>query len=53
MKNKEKIKYFYEHIVSNHLLETLSDYIAEDCAIRIGEQLYPVGLEGMRQHLIA
>ena len=52
MKNKEKIKYFYEHIVSNHLLEALSDYIAEDCAIRIGEQLYPVGLEGMRQHLI-
>ena len=52
MENKEKVKYFYESIVSNHLMEALSDYIAEDCVVRIGEQIYPVGLEGMRQHLI-
>ncbi|WMJ83247.1 ester cyclase [Oscillospiraceae bacterium LTW-04] len=52
MEVKEKVKYFYEHIVSNHLLDELPKYISEKCAIRVGETLVPVGIDGMKQHLI-
>lgn len=48
---KEKIRYFYEHIVTNHMLEALPQYIAADCTIRVGETIIPAGLDGMRQHL--
>ncbi len=52
MDAKEKIKYFYEHIVSNHLLDELPEYIANDCAIKAGETIIPVGIDGMKQHLV-
>ena len=31
MKNKDIVKYFYEVIVSENLLDELSKYISEDC----------------------
>jgi hypothetical protein len=49
--NKEIIKYFYEHITSNHLLDEVSEYVSGACAIS-GEQSIPVGAVGMRQHMI-
>lgn len=52
MDNKKLIKYFYETLVSNHLIDEISRYIAEDCVIRIGEAVVPVGIDGMKQHLI-
>jgi len=39
-------------VTSNHLLDELPKYIADDCAIRIGESIIPVGVEGMKQHMI-
>ncbi len=51
MNNKERMKYFYEQVVSNHQMEELPRYISEDCIIRVGEEIYPVGIAGMRQHL--
>lgn len=52
MDNKERIKYFYETITSNHLIDEVPEYVSEDCAIRVGEKIIPVGINGMKQHLI-
>lgn len=53
-KNGEKdiVKYFYETIVSENLLEELPQFIAEDCVVKVGEQIIPVGIDGMKQHLV-
>lgn len=53
MDNKEIVKYFYEVIVSEHLLEKIPQYISKSCALKIGERTVPLGLDGMKQHLIA
>lgn len=52
MNNQERAKYFYERITTNHLIDELSGYIAGDCVVRIGENSIPVGVQGMRQHMI-
>lgn len=52
MDNKEIAKYFYEHITSNNLLDELPQYISVDCTLWMGEQILPIGVEGMRQHMI-
>ncbi len=49
---KEKIKYFYETITSNHLIDEVPEYVSDDCTIRVGEKIIPVGINGMKQHLI-
>ena len=53
MSNKDIIKYFYEVIVSENLLDELHKYISEDCVQRVGEKAYFIGTEGMKQHLLA
>lgn len=52
MSNQEIAKYFYETITSQHLIDELQGYIAKDCVVRVGENAVPIGVEGMRQHLI-
>jgi len=52
MNSKELTRYFYETIVSNNLLDEVPKFIAKDCVARTGEQVIPVGVEGMKQHLI-
>ena len=47
MDNMKIIKHFYEYITSNNLIDELSDYIADNCIVRIGERIIPVGIEGM------
>lgn len=49
---KEKIKYFYEVITSNNLIDELPEYISDKCTVRVGEKIFPAGIDGMRQHLI-
>lgn len=49
MNNKEKIKYFYEYITSNDLVDEIEKYVANNCVTRIGEEILPIG---MRQHII-
>ena len=53
MDNKDIVKYFYEVIVSENILDELSKYISEDCVQRIGEKTFLMGVDGMKQHLIA
>lgn len=53
MDNKDIVKYFYEVIVSENLLDELSKYISEDCVQRAGEKEIFIGIDGMKQHLFA
>ena len=53
MDNKDIVKYFYEVIVSENMLDELSKYISEDCVQKIGEKTFFIGIDGMKQHLIA
>ena len=53
MNNKDIVKYFYEVIVSRNLLDELPKYIAEDCVQRVGEKEIFIGIDGMKQHLVA
>ena len=53
MKNKDIVKYFYEVIISYNLLDELSKYISEDCVQRIGEKEMFIGIDGMKEHLLA
>lgn len=53
MDKKETVKYFYEVVVTNHLLEKVGQYVSEDCVLKNGEKLIHIGIEGMRDHLIA
>ena len=53
MNNEEIVKYFYEVIVSESLLDELSVYISEDCVQRTGEKEIFIGIDGLKQHLLA
>lgn len=52
MEKKEIVKYFYEKVVTENLLDELPVYISENCTLKVGENRIPIGVEGMRQHLI-
>ena len=52
MNNKERIKYFYETVVSGHRMEEMPQYLAEHCTLKIGDDVHPVGLAGMVRHLV-
>lgn len=53
MDNREIVKRFYEVVVSGDLLEELPRYISEACVLYDRGKSVPVGLEGMKQHLVA
>ena len=52
MEKKELVKYFYEVIVSENLLDELPQFISEECVLKAGEKIVPLGLDGMKQHLV-
>lgn len=53
MNSKEVIKYFYEVVVSENLLDELPKYISNACVQKDGKNEIFMGIEGMRQHLLA
>lgn len=53
MKNKDLVKYFYEVIVSNNLLDEIFQYVSVNCIQRIGNKETVIGIAGMKQHLFA
>lgn len=53
MNNREIVKCFYEVVVSDDLLEELPRYISEAYVLYDRGKTVPVGLEGMKQHLVA
>lgn len=52
MDKKAMIKYFYENIVSNNRIDEIEKYVSVDCTARSGEENIPIGLQGMKQHVI-
>lgn len=52
MNNKDIVKYFYESVVSENLLDELPEYISEDCVQKIGKKEIFIGTDGMKQHLV-
>lgn len=52
MDKKQMIKYFYEQIVSENRIGEINPYVSPDCVARKGEKIMPIGLEGMKQHVI-
>ena len=53
MNSKEVIKYFYEVVVSENVLNELPQYISNACVQKDGKNEIFMGIEGMRQHLLA
>ena len=53
MEKKDIVKYFYEVIVSKNRLDALFRYVSEDCVQRVGEKEIFIGIDGMKQHLLA
>jgi len=52
MDNMRKIKHFYEYVTSNNLIDEIPEYIADNCVVRMGDRIFPAGIEGMKQHMI-
>ena len=53
MEAKETIKHFYEVVISNGLIDEVPEYVSDDCMQRTGEKLSPLGVDGMKQHIVA
>ena len=53
MKSAERIKYFYETIISENQVERMAEFISPDCCVKIGEKLIPAGIDGMKEHIKA
>ena len=53
MKSAERIKYFYETIISDNQIETMAEFISPECCVKMGEKLIPVGIDGMKEHIKA
>ena len=53
MKSAERIKYFYETIISENQIERMAEFISPECCVKMGEELIPVGIGGMKEHIKA
>ena len=53
MKSAERIKYFYETIISENQIERMAEFISPECSVKMGEKLIPVGIDGMKEHIKA
>lgn len=53
MKSAERIKYFYETVISENQMERMAEFISPDCCIKTGEKLIPAGIDGMKEHVKA
>lgn len=49
----EKVKNFYEEIVSENRLNEIKEYVSDKCELVIGDKKILIGINGMEQHLIA
>ena len=53
MKPAERIKNFYETIVSENQIERMSEFVSPECCVKIGEKQIPAGIDGMKEHIKA
>jgi len=53
MNSAERVKYFYETIISENQIEKVPEFVSPKCCVKMGERLIPVGVEGMKEHIKA
>ncbi len=53
MKSAERVKYFYETVISENQIERMAEFISPECCVKMGEKLIPVGIEGIKEHIKA
>lgn len=53
MNSAERIKYFYEIIISENQIERMAEFISPECCVKMGEKRIPVGIDGMKEHIKA
>lgn len=53
MNSAERIKYFYETIISENQIERIAEFISPKCCVKMGERLIPLGIDGMKEHIKA
>lgn len=53
MKSAERIKYFYETIISENQIDRMAEFVSPECCVKMGEKLIPDGIEGMKEHIQA
>ena len=53
MKSAERVKYFYEAVISENQIERMAEFISPECCVKMGEKLIPVGIDGMKEHIQA
>ena len=53
MKPAERIKYFYETIVSENQIERMAEFVSPECCVKIGEKQIPADIDGMKEHIKA
>lgn len=51
MNSVERVKYFYETIISENQIEKVAEFVSPECCVKIGEKLIPVGVERMEEHI--
>lgn len=51
MKLAERVKYFYETVISENQIERMAEFISPECCVKMGEKLIPVGIKGMKEHI--
>lgn len=53
MKSAERVKYFYETVISENQIERMAEFISPECCVKMGERLIPVGVDGMEESIKA
>ena len=53
MNSAERIKYFYETVISENQIERMAEFISPECCVKMGEKMIPVGIDGMKEHIKA
>lgn len=53
MNSAERIKYFYETIVSENQIERMGEFVSPECCVKMGEKRIPIGIDGMKEHIEA
>lgn len=49
----ERIKYFYETIISENQIERIGEFVSPECCVKMGEKRIPIGIDGMKEHIRA
>lgn len=53
MNSAERIKYFYETIISENQIERIGEFVSPECCVKMGEKRIPIGIDGMKEHIKA